>query len=84
VQLKWLDSLKIAIINEDINQIDVHCSNIPHFKDINETIQAKALIDEALKVVMRFKERDKKEFEKLKKASTLLSNENQPSFSINS
>ena len=81
---KWLERLKIAIINEDIKVIDELCSNMPLFKDINETTQAKALIDEALKVVMRLKNSDKKEFEKLKKATTLLSHESISSFCIES
>ena len=70
---QWLDNLKIAIVNKDIKSIDDLCSNTPYFSNIDETIEAKALVEEALNIVLGLKNQDKIEFEKLKKVSKFLS-----------
>jgi hypothetical protein len=45
--MKWLESFKIAIIEEDITSIDSHLKEIPEFKKIEHMREAYALIEEA-------------------------------------
>ncbi len=82
---KWLESLKIAIINEDIKEIDKLCSNMPHFISMDETLEAKALIQESLKLVKSKKGETKRELELIKKHTLFVSNiEKEGNFSLHS
>jgi hypothetical protein len=45
--MKWLESFKIAIIEEDIKSIDSHLKDIPEFKKIEHMREAYALIEDA-------------------------------------
>ena len=49
--MKWLTSLKIAIIEENINQIEALTSELPDFDSKQKAEEALALIKEAINVV---------------------------------
>jgi len=46
---KWLKSFKIAIIEEDINTVDLLLNEIPEFRRIDDMREAYTLIGEAKK-----------------------------------
>lgn len=47
--MKWLESFKIALIEENIKAVDALLSDIPDFKKIEEMREAYTLIGEAKK-----------------------------------
>ncbi len=49
--MKWLNSLKIAIIEEDIVKIGVLIEKIPKYEVKEEAQEALALVGEAIKLV---------------------------------
>jgi hypothetical protein len=72
VNQQWLDELKITIINKEYEKLDALCTSMPHFSDIDETIEAQALIKEALKLVKDEKDKTGEFMKKIKKQSAFL------------
>jgi hypothetical protein len=85
VNQQWLSDLKIAIINKEYNTLDSLCTAMPHFSGIEETIEAQALIKEALILVKEEKEKTGESLKKIKKQSLFLSlAEDSTKFSLSS
>ena len=81
----WLDELKIAIINKEYEKLDALCTSMPHFSGIEETIEAQALIKEALILVKDEKDKTGEFMKKIKKQSAFLSiAEDSTKFSLSS
>lgn len=63
----WLEEFKIALVNEDIEAIEVLADKVPaEFKNIEEALQAQTLVGEAINLIQKSKADLSKEFEKLK------------------
>jgi hypothetical protein len=85
VNQPWLDELKITIINKEYEKLDELCTNMPHFSGIEETIEAQALIKEALRLVKDEKDKTGEFMKKIKKQSAFLSiAEDSTKFSLSS
>jgi len=68
--LNWIKSLKIAVINEQIDEIIRLYDEMPEFKDVEEMKQASALIEIALTILQSEKSKINdilKKLEKIKK-----------------
>lgn len=46
--MNWLNNLKIAIIEQDVDKIGVLCKEMPQLKSKAQLIEAQALIAEAI------------------------------------
>jgi archaellum component FlaC len=64
---KWLNSLKIAIINNDLNKIKQYSKrDVPYFDSINEAKEALSLIKEAISILEKEKKIVAKKLNSLK------------------
>ncbi len=70
--MKWLNSLKIAIIEENIDQIDALTSKLPDFDSKKSAQEALALISEATKIVENHKAKTLVAMNKLKQTKAFL------------
>ena len=70
---RWLNDLKLAVVNEDLNSLIKLNSSLPKEFESNEELQeALALTKEALEFVSKAKNELSKEMSKLKKISNYL------------
>ncbi|MCK9257484.1 MAG: hypothetical protein M0P02_05365 [Sulfurospirillaceae bacterium] len=70
---RWLNDLKLAVLNEDLNSLIKLNSSLPkEFKSSEELQEALALTKEALEFVSKAKNELSKEMSKLKKISNYL------------
>lgn len=70
---RWLNDLKLAVLNEDLNSLIKLNSSLPkEFKSNEELQEALALTKEALEFVSKAKNELSKEMSKLKKISNYL------------
>lgn len=69
----WLNDLKLAIIEEDVDSISSLIDNIPELQK-DKLKQVKALIDEALALMERKKEALATEIKKMQRAREYLKN----------
>lgn len=70
---RWLNDLKLAVVNEDLNSLIKLNSSLPkEFKSNEELQEALALTKEALEFVSKAKNELSKEMSKLKKISNYL------------
>ena len=70
--MSWINDLKIAVIEEDIENISSMTSSLPKFKDINDAKEALGLIEEAIKIVKNRREETLETMNKIKKTRAFL------------
>jgi len=70
--MSWINDLKIAVIEEDIENITAIADSLPKFKDINEAKEALNLIQEAIKIVKSKKEETLDIMNKIKQTKAFL------------
>lgn len=54
--MSWINDLKVAVIEKDIENITAITDSLPEFKDVNDAEEALNLIQEAIKIVKNKKE----------------------------
>lgn len=64
--MTWLDSLKIAIIEENIDQIEKLINSVPKFESIHRAKEALALINEARIMMLNYREKTLVSMKKLR------------------
>ncbi|MDX1809870.1 MAG: hypothetical protein R3331_10050 [Sulfurospirillaceae bacterium] len=72
--MKWLNDLKIAIIEENIENINKSIMELPNFQDIDKAKEALSLLEEAIKVVSKEKDKVLKTMNKIQKTKEFLKN----------
>jgi hypothetical protein len=72
--MTWLNELKVAVIEEDINSIQKLIKKIPEIKDINTAKEALALIKQAIAIVDAEKQKTMQTMQKIKKIKAFLKN----------
>ena len=70
--MKWLNSLKIAIIEENITQIETLASNLPEFDSKQKAEEALALISEAINIVSDHRSKTLLAMNKIKQTKAFL------------
>jgi len=70
--MSWINDLKIAVIEEDIENISSMTNSLPKFKDINDAKEALGLIEEAIKIVKNRREETLETMNKIKKTRAFL------------
>ncbi len=68
----WISNLKLSIINKNFTQIEKLSKNIPHFKTLDESRKALALIKEANTLIKNEQQQILSQMEKLKKTKKFL------------
>ena len=63
----WLEELKIAVVEEDVEKIDFLMQEPPKLEDAQEIDSARTLIDEALKILTKLRSESEKSMQKIKK-----------------
>lgn len=63
----WLEELKIAVVEEDVEKIDLLMQEPPKLEDAQEIDSARTLIDEALKILTKLRSESEKSMQKIKK-----------------
>ena len=64
--MKWLNELKIAVIQEDITAISILIKELPEFNDLEKAKEALALVERAIEIVDLKKAETLKEMNKIK------------------
>ncbi len=64
--MKWLNKLKIAVIQEDITAISTLIKELPEFNDLEKAKEALALVGRAIEIVDLKKAETLKEMNKIK------------------
>ncbi len=64
--MKWLNELKIAVIQEDITAISILIKELPEFNDLEKAKEALALVGRAIEIVDLKKAETLKEMNKIK------------------
>jgi len=64
--LKWLNELKIAVIQENITAISILIKELPEFNDLEKAKEALALVGRAIEIVDLKKAETLKEMNKIK------------------
>lgn len=72
--MTWLSSLKIAIIEEDIIQIEALMEELPKHETKESAKEALALMSEAIKLIESKKRQSLESMNKIKQAKTYLEN----------
>ena len=70
--MKWLNSLKVAIIEENIDQIEALTSELPDFDSKQRAEEALALISEAINIVSDHKSKTLVAMNKIKQTKAFL------------
>ncbi len=70
--MSWINDLKIAVIEEDIENITTIADSLPKFKDINDAKEALNLIQEAIKIIKSKKEETLDIMNKIKQTKAFL------------
>jgi len=70
--MSWINDLKIAVIEEDIDNITSITDSLPKFKDMNDAKEALTLIQEAIKIVKNKKEETLDIMNKIKQTKAFL------------
>jgi hypothetical protein len=77
---EWIKTLKIAIINNDLNKIEEYSKrNIPEFSSIDEAKEALNLINQATNILSTKKHQIGKVLQELKQAKKFIQTTNQSS-----
>lgn len=74
--MSWNETFTIAIVEENYAKIGKLIQEMPEFKDINEAKCARALIQEALHLMEKEKNRTKDSMQKLKKTRAFITSAN--------
>ena len=81
---EWIKSLKIAIINNDLETIkEYSLATLPSFENINESKEALALIENATNILKKEKEKISKNMQALKQAKKFTQNNHISTFNFN-
>ena len=72
--MMWLNNLKIAVINKNIENINKLIIKIPEIKDLDNAQEALALIQESIYIVENEKEKALNEIKKIKQTKAFLDN----------
>jgi len=81
---EWIKSLKIAIINNDLETIkEYSLATLPSFENINESKEALALIENATNILKKEKEKISKNMQALKQAKKFTQTNNTSIFNFN-
>ena len=81
---EWIKSLKIAIINNDLETIkEYSLATLPSFENINESKEALALIENATNILQKEKEKISKNMQALKQAKKFTQTNNTSIFNFN-
>ena len=70
--MSWINDLKIAVIEEDIDNITAITDSLPKFKDMNDAKEALTLIQEAIKIIKSKKEETLDIMNKIKQTKAFL------------
>ncbi len=74
--LPWLDAIKIALIQEQYEELAHLCEEIPHFDTKEQAIEAQALITQAISSMREEQKSMKETMAKIRKNIAFLSREN--------
>ncbi len=72
---QWLNSIKVALIEEEHKMLSSLCEELPHFEDIKEMQEANDLLQEAITFLKDEQNKTQETMEKIKKNSAFLSHE---------
>jgi hypothetical protein len=78
----WLDDFKIALLNEDLKLIEELTKSMPHFTQRDELLEAKALVDEAIKSFIKDKNNISAQMKTIKKNIEFLHTKESDHFQI--
>jgi len=70
--MSWINDLKIAVIEEDIDNITSITDSLPKFQDMNDAKEALTLIQEAIKIIKSKKEETLDIMNKIKQTKAFL------------
>jgi len=70
--MRWLNSLKISVINNDINNIGKLINEMPNITELAEAKEALALIKEAITIVDMEKQNTLNTLNKIKQTKAFL------------
>ncbi len=79
---KWLNLLEIAIVEEKFEEIDSLASSIPNFQTHDEAETAKALLQEAISLLKKRKDKTSKEMKIIEKNRAFVEQEDRVRFSL--
>ncbi len=81
---EWINSLKIAIINNDLEKIKKYSKrDIPSFDSIEEAKETLSLIENATNILKKEKEKISKNMQALKQAKKFTQNNHISTFNFN-
>lgn len=72
---QWLNSIKVALIEEEHKMLSSLCEELPHFEDIKEMQEANDLLQEAITFLKDEQNKTQETMAKIKKNSAFLSQE---------
>ncbi len=78
--MKWLEDLKLAIINKDIDLINSLIEDMPEFEKLEEMQQASALIKEGIDLIKKEMDLLVISMDKMKKSKKFLELRNRHGF----
>ena len=70
--LNWIDELKLAIINENIDKIKTLSKTIPQFSTLKESEEALSLIEQASLLVKKEQDKISTDLQRLKNTKAYL------------
>ncbi len=79
---QWINDLKIAIIEENINKIRKLIDSMPAFEKLEDMKEAFALIGEAKNIVEKHKKEISREMEKIRKSKKFLESEKENFYEV--
>ena len=71
--MNWLNNLKIAVVDKNIENIGMLITNVPHITNMNEAQEALALINQAISIVEDEKLKTLEIMNKIKQTKAFLS-----------
>jgi len=69
---QWIESIKLAIINEKIDDIIEYSKSIPSFDDLKQMQTAQALIKQASEIIKKEQDKLNIEMQKIKQIKSFL------------
>lgn len=78
---EWLNNLKIAVINEDLDSLEKHCfSKLPNFTSLQEANEALSFISQANTIIKKQKDALLNEMNQLKQQKNFMQSQKNSSF----
>ena len=71
--MNWLNNLKIAVVDKNIENIGMLITNVPYITNMNEAQEALALINQAISIVEDEKLKTLEIMNKIKQSKAFLS-----------